>query len=89
MTTKIEPWIKLAAEHIENAYTVAIQKQVAGIEPAVVKVAYIIAAHAPNHEWEAKEKALRWLAIKMSCVAHNSVVYAHEIEAILNSGEQP
>ena len=40
-------------------------------------------------EWEAKEKALRWLAIKMSCVAHNSVVYAHEIEAILNSGEQP
>ena len=49
-----------------------------------------IAAHVPKQpEWEAKEKALQRLAIKMSCVAHNSVVYAHEIEAILNSGEQP
>ena len=52
MTAKIEPWMKLAAEHIEDAYTVAIQQQVVGTEPAVVEVAYIIAAHAPtNEEW--------------------------------------
>jgi len=48
MTAKIEPWMKLAAEHIEDAYTVAIQQQVVGTEPAVVEVAYIIAAHAPK-----------------------------------------
>ena len=52
MTTpaKIEPWMKLAAEHIEDAYTVAIQQQVVGTEPAIVEVAYIIAAHAPKQE---------------------------------------
>jgi len=48
MTAKIEPWMKLAAEHIEDAYTVAIQQQVVGTEPAIVEVAYIIAAHAPK-----------------------------------------
>ena len=50
MTAKIEPWMKLAAEHIEDAYTVAIQQQVVGTEPAVVEVAYIIAAHAPKQD---------------------------------------
>ena len=35
MTAKIEPWMKLAAEHIEDAYTVAIQQQVVGTEPAI------------------------------------------------------
>ena len=62
MTAKIEPWMKLAAEHIDDAYTVAIQQQVVGTEPAIVEVAYIIAAHAPKQEPLSKSVHKRLIA---------------------------
>ena len=88
MTTpaKIEPWMKLAAEHIEDAYTVAIQQQVVGTEPAIVEVAYIIAAHAPEQEWEAKEKALRELANEWASFSWAPFMNpAARLKAILNT----
>ena len=38
MTAKIEPWMKLAAEHIEDAYTAAIQQQL--VEKEQYKTVY-------------------------------------------------
>ena len=40
-----------------------------------------IAAHAPNHEWEAKEKALRELAIT---VGHGPECYADEFTRVID-----
>jgi hypothetical protein len=52
MTTKpeIQPWMKKCAQHIDDAYAVAIQQQCVGTEPPIIEVAYIIAAHAPKQE---------------------------------------
>ena len=70
--------MKLAAEHIEDAYTVAIQQQVVGTEPAIVEVAYIIAAHAPK-QLDA-EKLQRYISTDLGevCLADNVT----ELEAV-------
>ena len=84
MTDKIEPWMKLAAEHIEDAYTVAIQQQVVGTEPAIVEVAYIIAGHAPEQELEAKEKEY---AAREQRLLHQLTLAADSFDTILGEAK--
>ena len=60
MTAKIEPWMRLAASVIADEWMRNWSSDTLSMR--IDSIAAIIAAHAPNHEWEEKEKALRELA---------------------------
>ena len=53
--SKILPWMLICAEEVHKQYPYII----GDTRDTLQTLAAIIAAHAPNHEWEAKEKALR------------------------------
>ena len=90
MTTpaKIEPWMMQASNDIEDAYAIAIEKETYVTEPAALDIAAIIAGHAPEQEWEAKEKALRELAERWKQLGCEVTCYAWlacDLHAILNT----
>ena len=61
-------------------------------EPAALDIAAIIAGHAPEQEWEAKEKALRELCFNLRAGTQYQTVkdyhIAFKIEAILNREQE-